>query len=81
MNKTYVLKKGDYYLSDYTKRIVYEKDIYEKDYFGKESIKDFSIDTEVMKLFADFEEAEDIRKMIYIETGLNLEVKIFRKED
>ena len=36
---------------------------------------------EVQKLFADFEEAEEIRKEIYIETGLSFEVKIFRKEE
>lgn len=79
--KCYVLKKGEYYLSDYNTRIIFQDDIYDKDYFGKETLNDFTIGTEVIKLFSDFDKAEDIRKLIFIETGLNLEVKLFRKEE
>ena len=41
----------------------------------------FTIDTDYRKLYSDFDLAEDDRKLLFIETGLNLEVKIFRKED
>ena len=33
------------------------------------------------KLYAEFDLAEEDRKLIYIETGLAFEVKIFRKEE
>ena len=75
----YVLKKGDYYLSDFN--IYYEADINDPDDFLHTKIHDFMVDKDIEKLFTDFEEAEEIRKIIYIETGLNFEVKIFRKEE
>lgn len=65
--KYYVLKYCEYYLSD----IMVEN--------GK--LVNFTIDTEYRKLYSDFELAEEDRKLLFIETGLNLEVKLFRKED
>lgn len=65
--KYYVLKYCEYYLAD----IMVEN--------GK--LVNFTIDTEYRKLYADFELAEEDRKLLFIETGLNLEVKLFRKED
>lgn len=63
----YVLKVYEYYLSEY-----------EFTDLGK--LKGFTIDTEMMKLFNDFEEAEETRKKIFIETGLNFTVKKFKEE-
>lgn len=65
--KYYVLKYCEYYLAD----IMVEN--------GK--LVNFTIDTDYRKLYSDFELAEEDRKLLFIETGLNLEVKIFRKED
>lgn len=65
--KYYVLKYCEYYLAD----IMVED--------GK--LVNFAIDTEYRKLYADFELAEEDRKLLFIETGLNLEVKLFRKEN
>ena len=65
--KYYVLKYCEYYLAD----IMVED--------GK--LVNFTIDTDYRKLYSDFELAEEDRKLLFIETGLNLEVKIFRKED
>ena len=77
--KYYILKKGDYYLSDYN--VYYEADINDPDDYLHTKVYDFMVGKEVQKLFADFDEAEEIRKEIYIETGLNFEIKIFRKEE
>ena len=65
--KYYILKKGDYYLSD----IMVEDGI----------LTNYTVDRDYRKLYADFELAEEDRKLIYIETGLAFEVKIFRKEE
>lgn len=62
--KYYILKDGDYYLSD----IMVEN--------GK--LTNFTVDKDYRKLYSDFELAEDDRKLIFIETGLNLEIKRFR---
>lgn len=67
MEKRYVLKVGNYYLSEIM--ILDEKLIR------------FLIDDDYRKLYDDFEQAEEDRKLIYIETGLNLEVKLFKRED
>lgn len=73
MNNRYILKKGDYYLSDIEYKINPED-------FSLEIIG-FTIEKDYRQLFSDFEKAEEIRKYIFIETGLNLEVKIFKKEE
>ena len=65
--KYYILKKADYYLSD----IMVED--------GK--LINFTVDKDYRKLYSEFELAEEDRKLIYIETGLAFEVKIFRKEE
>ena len=65
--KYYVLKYCEYYLAD----IMVED--------GK--LVNFTIDTEYRKLYADFELAEEDRKLLFIETGLNLEIKLLREED
>jgi hypothetical protein len=72
--KMYILKYGDYYLEDYSIEEIYDTDIN----IFKWYLKDYKVSKEVKKLFYNFEEAEDIRKLIYIETGLNLQIKIFR---
>ena len=61
MEKKYVLKKGDYYLSHYN--------------LENGVLTSFSVNNDFKKIFNDFEEAEDLRKIIFIETGLSLEVK------
>ena len=66
MNKRYILKKGDYYLSDIMVR--------------DNKLDNFTIDNDYRKLYDDFELAEEDRKLIYIETGLDLEIKLFKKE-
>lgn len=63
----YILKVGDYYLSD----------IMVKN--GK--LTNFTVDRDFRKLYSDFELAEEDRKLIFIETGLSFTVKRFRKED
>ena len=63
----YILKVGDYYLSD----IMVEN--------GK--LTNFTVDKDFRKLYSDFELAEEDRKLIFIETGLSFTVKRFRKED
>ena len=68
--KRYVLKKGDYYLSDVD--VILDDRAY---------LNHFEVDKELMKLYDDFDLAEEIRKIIFIETGLSFEVKIFRKEE
>ncbi len=67
MEKYYVLRKNEYYLSDIT-----IKD-------GK--LINFTVDTELRKLYADNELAHLNQRIIFIETGLNFEVERFRKED
>ncbi len=63
----YILKVGEYYLSD----IMVEN--------GK--LTNFTVDKDFRKLYSDFELAEEDRKLIFIETGLSFTVKRFRKED
>lgn len=75
--KMYILKNGDYYLEDYLIEDIYDSDI---DIFNW-SLKEFKLSKEVKKLFYDFDEAEDIRKLIFIESGYNLEVKRFRSNE
>lgn len=75
--KMYILKVGDYYLEDYTIEDIYDSEI---DIFNWR-LKDFILSEEVKKLFYDFDEAEDIRKLIFIESGVNFEVKRFRPSE
>ncbi|MBO7712838.1 MAG: hypothetical protein J6S85_04660 [Methanobrevibacter sp.] len=72
--KMYILKYGDYYLEDYSVEEVYDTDVRIFRWY----LKDFKVSKEIKKLFYDFELAEDVRKLIYIETGLNLEIKRFK---
>lgn len=68
----YYLKVGDYYLSDYNITL---------DDKGFIVLLDYEIGKEFKRAFNLFEQAEDIRKIIFIETGLNLEIKKFKKEE
>lgn len=72
--KMYILKYGDYYLEDYDVEEIYDTDIR----IFKWYLKRFSVSKEIKKLFYDFDVAEDVRKLIYIETGFNLEIKRFK---
>lgn len=74
--KIYILKIGDYYLEDYILEDIYDSDI---DIFNWR-LKEFKLNKDVRKLFYDFDEAEDIRKLIFIESGVNFEVKRFKPE-
>lgn len=65
--KYYILKKGDYYLADIM--------------VDDNQLVNFAVDRDYRKLYAEFDLAEEDRKLIYIETGLAFEVKIFRKEE
>lgn len=67
MENKYVLKKAEYYLSDI---MVNE---------GK--LVNFTIDTDYRKLYDDFELAEEDRKLIFIELGLDFVVKKFKEEE
>ena len=42
---------------------------------------DFKMSLDNVKIFDDFEEAEEIRKLIFIETGLNMEIKKYEREN
>lgn len=66
MEKYYVLRKNEYYLSD----------IMTED--GK--LVNFTVDTEYRKLYADNELAHLDQRLIFIETGLNFDVERFNKE-
>ena len=66
LDKYYVLKTGDYYLSD----IMCEGN----------NLLNYAINKEYKKLYFDYELAEDDRKLIFIETGLNLEIKLLKEE-
>lgn len=68
----YYLKCYDYYLSDLN---------YTFDDKGYLEIIDFQIGKEFQKAFYDFEVAEEIRKKIYIETGLNFTIKRFKEKE
>lgn len=72
--KYYILKDGDYYLEDFNVEEIYNSEVN----IFKWNLKDFKVSKEIKKLFYDFELAEDVRKLIFIETGLNLEIKRFR---
>lgn len=67
MENKYILKKCDFYLAD----IMTEDN----------KLINFTLDNDYRKLYDDFEQAEDDRKLIFIETGLDLEVKLFKRED
>ena len=67
MEKYYVLRKNEYYLAD----IMVEDD----------KLVNFAVDTDYRKLYSNYELAEQDRRLIYIETGLNFEIERFRKED
>ena len=69
-DKQYVLKKGDYYLSD-IEIILDDVNVLEH----------FEVDKDFRKLFSDFDIAEEVRKTIFIETGLDFTVKLFKRED
>lgn len=68
MENKYILKKCDFYLADI---MINENN----------QLINFTMDNDYRKLYDDFELAEDDRKLIFIETGLDLEVKIFKKEE
>ena len=65
MNKYYILRKNNYYLSD----IMVED--------GK--LVNFAIDIDYRKLYSDFDLAHEDQKLIFIETGWNLEVERFKE--
>ena len=67
MEKKYILKKGDYYLFD----VMIENN----------QLTNFAVDRDFRKLYDDFDLAEEDRKLIYIETGLSFEVKLFKKDE
>ena len=62
----YVLKNGEYYLSNLN-------------YDINNNLNNFEISREFKKIYSDFEKAEDERKIVYIETGLDLEIKKLRE--
>ena len=72
MEKYYVLRKNEYYLSS-----IY----YIEDFEGNTKLSSFEVDTEFRKLYSDYELAEQDRRKIFIETGLNFEIEKLRKED
>ena len=63
MNKYYILRKNNYYLSDITVED------------GK--LVNFAVDIDYRKLYGDVELAHEDQKLIFTETGLNFEVVIF----
>lgn len=67
MEKYYQLRKNEYFLSD----IMVED--------GK--LVNFTVDTEYRKMYADNELAHLDQRLIFIETGLNFDVEVFRKEE
>ena len=75
--KMYILKTGDYYLEDYVVEDIYDTEI---DLFNW-NLKETKLNKEVRKKFYDFDEAEDIRKLIFIASGINLEVKRFKPSE
>lgn len=74
--KYYILRSGDYYLEDYNIEEIFTSD----NIFITEFLRDYTIGREYKKLFYDFEKAEEVRKLIFIETGLNLKIELFKIE-
>lgn len=67
MENKYVLKKAEYYVSDIT--------------VNEGKLVNFTIDSDYRKLYDDFELAEEDRKLIFIELGLDFVVKKFKEEE
>ena len=68
-----------YYLRSYVYKLA---DVNLADSIDEELILvDFKISLDEVKVFDDFEEAEEIRKLIFIETGLNMEIKKYEREN
>ncbi len=67
MEKYYQLRKNEYFLSD----IIVED--------GK--LVNFAVDTVFRKIYADNELAHLDQRLIFIETGLNFDVELFREEE
>ena len=62
----YVLKSGEYYLS----YLFYDLEGH---------LNNYEISKEYQKLYSDIDKAEEERKIIFIETGLNLEIRKFKE--
>lgn len=75
--KIYILQNGDYFLSDYNVDEYYVSEI---DIF-KYYLEDFEVSRNTKKLFYDIEKAEEIRRLIYIETGFNFTIKLFKERE
>ncbi|MBQ1551416.1 MAG: hypothetical protein IIZ67_04860 [Bacilli bacterium] len=72
MTKYYQLRKNEYFLSEYTFIDEFKENL---------ELKGFEVDREYRQLFADIEEAHKVQRLIFIETGLNFDVEVFRKEE
>lgn len=64
----YILRKNEYYLSDI---MVNEEN----------KLVNFAVDNDYRKLYYDYELAEEDKKLIFIETGLNFEIEVFKDEN
>ena len=62
----YILKSGEYYLS----YLFYDLEGH---------LNNYEISKEYKKLYSDIDKAEEERKIIFIETGLNLEIRKFKE--
>lgn len=64
----YILRKNEYYLSDI---MVNEEN----------KLVNFTVDNDYRKLYYDYELAEEDKKLIFIETGLNFEIEVLKNEN
>ena len=67
--KKYILRNGEYYLADLS-----------YDYEQRE-LKNIVLDRDFKKIYEDFDYAEEDRKLIFIEIGLELKVEEYETKD
>lgn len=67
MENKYVLKKAEYYVADIT--------------VNEGKLVNFVIDTDYRKLYDNFDLAEEDRKLIFIELGIDFTIKKFKEEE
>lgn len=69
--KYYILKVKDFYLCNINKTYDFE---------DNKVLSSFELDKDYRFLYSDFEEAEEDRKFIFEETGINFEIKKLKEE-
>lgn len=67
----YYLRVGDLFLEE----------VELEEYADTKAVKGLKLSKDLRKLVKSFDEADDIRKYVFIDTGLRLYIEKFRKEE